>query len=146
MHEVFLRAAFKELDIDLTIRHLNALIEISQHPTIAAAVKKLHLVGNESWPSSLSDEDSDEDITQSQDMEHVQRGAGTALLMTTMEGLRNVTGVNIQPVRWVRGDRPTVRSLTDDDIGALQQTSRHGYNAPSRRLNEFQGIPYHKCH
>jgi hypothetical protein len=97
VHGVFLYTTFTELDVDLTLQHLEAFVRIPHNAEYAAAIRSLHFVADQSWPETLSDDY----FRESRDKEYVERGAGAALLTKAMDGLINFKTVKMQPVPWV---------------------------------------------
>lgn len=97
VHEVFLRVAFSELEVDLVMPHLEALVEISRSERYSNAVKCLHFVLHEERPKHPSDA-FEEEVEQ---RNYVEAGMGTAFLLIAMRNFHNVQTVKIKPVLWV---------------------------------------------
>ena len=105
VQQVFLETAFLELEVDLTLSHLNALIEISKHEDYSAAIKILYFVIDEAWPDYLTEEiEEGQEQDEKDERNYVEQGVGTALLSEALKGFRNLEVVKIEPVNWVSLD------------------------------------------
>lgn len=97
MQSVFLDAAFSELEVDLTLSHVNALIKISRHEVYSNAVRTLNFAMDQTWIDEWTeglDEEQDE-------RNYMEQGAGAYLLTKALQRLPNLEVIKIEPIKWV---------------------------------------------